>query len=85
MGDDELIPAVGTALTGHGQVVEHRRVTNKEGKFFGLLRLVVEMDGRYPAEEIWIEFLGNVNVQAVMRDTLRFRLIILYKIPGLTS
>jgi len=50
---------VGTTITGEGKVVFHD-VTR-----YGLHRLCVEVTGKYPDVEVWLEMLKDMNVRLI--------------------
>lgn len=51
--------AVGTVITNEGRVVEND-VTR-----YGLHRLCVEVAGKYPDVEVWLELLNEVSVKRI--------------------
>ena len=56
---DERVLSVGTAITGEGKVVTH------EMSRYGLHRLCVAVEGKYPDVEVWLDLLSDVNVKLI--------------------
>jgi len=81
----ELTPVIGTRLTGEGSVTRHERVTDSTGRFYGLLRLVVDNpDGTPPNADLWCQLLPAqaITHYAYSDYGTRGRRVILYKLPG---
>lgn len=61
LAGDERLLQVGTVITGEGKVVSH------EVSRYGLHRLCVAVEGKYPDVEVWLDLLNapRVNVRLI--------------------
>lgn len=53
---------VGTVITHEGKMISH------EVSRYGLHRLCVAVEGKYPDVELWLEMLGGVSVKRIRYD-----------------
>jgi ribonuclease HI len=80
--DDELRPAINTALFGQGVVIGHERITDSLGHYYGLNKLVIQGAKRYPDVELWKGMLpkGAVVARVEFDNEKLFKSSFYYKV-----